>query len=75
MREVLPVERLYLMSLGSQEGNDHVHWHVVPLPPGVPFEKQQFNAVMIASAGYLDLDDAQQVILAQQIATALDRPS
>ena len=26
--------------------NAHVHWHVAPLPPGVPYEQQQFRAVM-----------------------------
>jgi ATP adenylyltransferase len=45
LSEVLPTERLYILSLGSQQGNRHVHWHVVPLPPGVPFEEQQFAAL------------------------------
>lgn len=71
LAEVLPVERLYLMSLGSQEGNAHVHWHLVPLPPGVPFEQQQFNAVMIERAGYLDLKQDEQAHLARRIAQAL----
>ena len=26
----------YILSLGSDPGNAHVHWHVVPLPPGTP---------------------------------------
>src|SRR5262249_33376250 len=34
----VPTERLYVLSLGSQAGNRHVHWHLAPLPPGVPFE-------------------------------------
>jgi diadenosine tetraphosphate (Ap4A) HIT family hydrolase len=34
LRLELPTERLYIMSLGSQSGNRHVHWHVAPLPPG-----------------------------------------
>jgi hypothetical protein len=25
----------------SNQGGAHVHWHVVPLPPGVPYEEQQ----------------------------------
>ncbi|MGV9676514.1 HIT family protein [Nocardia sp. NPDC003482] len=33
---VLPTERMYLLSLGSQQGNSHLHWHVAPLPPNVP---------------------------------------
>ena len=44
VRRELPSERLYIMSLGSQSGNRHVHWHVAPLPPGVPYEEQQFGA-------------------------------
>jgi diadenosine tetraphosphate (Ap4A) HIT family hydrolase len=34
---VVPVERMYCLSLGSQQGNAHVHWHIAPLPPGVPY--------------------------------------
>ncbi len=32
---------MYLYTFGSNQGNAHVHWHVVPLPPGVPYEEQQ----------------------------------
>ena len=39
-------ERTYLYSLGSQQGNAHLHWHVAVLPAGVPYEQQQFHAVM-----------------------------
>jgi diadenosine tetraphosphate (Ap4A) HIT family hydrolase len=45
VRSAVPTERLYVLSLGSKEGNRHVHWHVAPLPPGVPFEAQQFAAL------------------------------
>ena len=44
---VLRTERLYVLSLGSKQGNAHVHWHVAPLPPGVPYEKQQFRAAAV----------------------------
>jgi diadenosine tetraphosphate (Ap4A) HIT family hydrolase len=44
--EVTRAERIYLLSLGSMQGNAHVHWHVAPLPPGVPYEQQQFHALM-----------------------------
>ncbi|MGW4772258.1 hypothetical protein ACWEO2_29995 [Nocardia sp. NPDC004278] len=43
---VVPCERTYLLSLGSQQGNAHVHWHVQPLAPGTPYERQQFHALM-----------------------------
>lgn len=46
INHVVPTERTYLMSLGSMQGNAHVHWHVAPLPPGVPYAEQQFHALM-----------------------------
>src|SRR5215207_4479879 len=32
--------RLCVLSLGSQQGNCRVQWHLVPLPPGVPYGDQ-----------------------------------
>ncbi|MFC4998065.1 HIT family protein [Dactylosporangium cerinum] len=66
----LPTERMYSMSLGSQQGNTHLHWHVVPLPPGVPYGQQQFHAVM-AEHGVLAVDDAAQAELARRISAHL----
>jgi histidine triad (HIT) family protein/ATP adenylyltransferase len=43
--QVVPTERTYLLSLGSMQGNAHVHWHVAPLPPGVPYDQQQYRAL------------------------------
>jgi diadenosine tetraphosphate (Ap4A) HIT family hydrolase len=68
----VPTERIYLLSLGSQQGNAHVHWHIAPLPPGVPYEQQQFHAVM-AENGILDLDAAEQAALADSIRNNLSR--
>ncbi|GII28282.1 HIT family protein [Planotetraspora mira] len=42
----VPTERTYLLSLGSGQGNAHLHWHVAPLPPGVPYGRQQHYALM-----------------------------
>ena len=39
-------ERTYLYSLGSQQGNAHLHWHIAGLPSGVPYPQQQFHALM-----------------------------
>jgi diadenosine tetraphosphate (Ap4A) HIT family hydrolase len=64
--EVLPTERMYSMSLGSRAGNAHLHWHLAPLPPGVPVDRQQFHAVM-AENGILAVDDDTQAALAQLI--------
>ena len=32
---------MYIYCFGSNQGNSHAHWHVVPLPPGVPYAEQQ----------------------------------
>jgi diadenosine tetraphosphate (Ap4A) HIT family hydrolase len=65
---VVPVERMYCLSLGSQQGNAHLHWHVAPLPPGVPYERQQHYALM-AENGVLDVDDSSQAALARAISS------
>ena len=57
---------MYALSLGSQQGNAHLHWHIAPLPPGVPYRRQQFHALM-AENGVLDVDDATQAALAAAI--------
>jgi diadenosine tetraphosphate (Ap4A) HIT family hydrolase len=62
----VPTERMYSLSLGSRQGNAHVHWHLAPLPPGVPYHQQQFHALM-AENGVLSVDDAAQAALAQRI--------
>jgi len=62
----VPTERMYSMSLGSRQGNAHLHWHLAPLPPGVPYERQQFHAVM-AENGVLAVTDAAQADLARRI--------
>ncbi|WP_405984750.1 HIT family protein [Streptomyces sp. NBC_00872] len=46
VEDVLEPERTYLLSLGSQEGNAHLHWHIAGLPPGVPYRRQQYHALM-----------------------------
>jgi diadenosine tetraphosphate (Ap4A) HIT family hydrolase len=71
LRRVLDVERVYVLSLGSQQGNRHVHWHVAPLPPGVPFEEQQFAALDVERAGYLAMDEAEMKRLADRISGSM----
>lgn len=66
---VVPTERLYVLSLGSQQGNRHVHWHLAPLPPGVPFAQQQFAALDTDLC--LDLSDEELSDLARRIREAL----
>jgi histidine triad (HIT) family protein/ATP adenylyltransferase len=64
----VPTERMYSMSLGSQQGNAHLHWHLAPLPPGIPYDRQQFHAVM-AENGILAVDAESQAALAGEISS------
>jgi ATP adenylyltransferase len=70
IRQVVPTERVYLLSLGSQQGNSHVHWHVAPLPPGVPFIEQQLEALHVTDR-VLDLSGKEMTGLASQIRSAM----
>jgi len=45
VRQEVAAERVYLYTFGSNQGHAHVHWHVAPLPPGVPYRQQQIAAV------------------------------
>lgn len=66
LRQELSSERVYILSLGSQQGNRHVHWHVAPLPPGVPLEKQQFAALTM-EIGVLELSESEMAALASPL--------
>ena len=70
VQQVVPTERLYVLSLGSQQGNRHVHWHVAPLPPGVAYREQQFSA-QSSARGVLAIPQADMASLATQIRVAL----
>jgi diadenosine tetraphosphate (Ap4A) HIT family hydrolase len=69
VRTVVPTERLYILSLGSQQANRHVHWHVAPLPPGVALERQQFSALDTKLC--LDLSDQEMADLAARLRAAI----
>ena len=71
LRRVLHVERTYILSLGSQQANRHVHWHIAPLPPGVPLENQQFAALDVERAGVVELEPQDMAQLARWIAAEL----
>ena len=72
VREEVGAERVYVLSLGSNEGNAHVHWHVVPLSPGTPYEEQQFAAVMLETAGALDMPEDERAALAARIGRRME---
>jgi len=56
VRRVLTPERVYILSLGSQQANAHVHWHIVPCPPEIPFEEQQLALLDAEARGILELE-------------------
>lgn len=71
VRQSVSAERVYILSLGSQQGNRHVHWHIAPLPYGVPFEQQQLEALS-SRHGILDAPDSDMAALADRIRSRLD---
>lgn len=66
VEKVFAPERVYLLSLGAQTGNSHVHWHVAGLPPGVPYEEQQFHALM-SENGVLDVAPEEAATVAARL--------
>ena len=73
MSRIVATERLYILSLGSRQGNSHVHWHLAALPPGVPYRDQQFAALMADERGYLDIPPQERARLADNLRRALGR--
>lgn len=51
VRLALEPERVYVLSLGSQQAVAHVHWHVVPCPPGLAYEEQQLALLDVEERG------------------------
>ena len=66
VREEVGAERMYIFTFGSNQGNSHVPWHVVPLPPGVPYEEQQ-GAWTSWSRGVLEIPREEMAALAARI--------
>lgn len=65
LAEITPTERLYVFSFGSMQGVAHVHWHLAPLPPGIPFREQQLAAV--GKVEYLVIAEAEREDLAERV--------
>jgi hypothetical protein len=57
---------VYILTLGSQQGNSHVHWHIAPLPPGVPYREQQL-AALSWERGILRLSEEEKASLAARV--------
>lgn len=66
LKQVFDAERIYVLSLGSQQGNSHLHFHVAPLPRGVPYGRQQYHALM-AEHGVLAIADDEMAAMAREI--------
>lgn len=67
VRQALKPERVYIASLGSQQANAHVHWHVVPCPPGVPLEQQQLALLDVVKRGVLNLGEEEALALVDRL--------
>jgi hypothetical protein len=48
-----------------------VHWHLAPLPPGVPYDQQQ-TAALDLSKGVLTIADEEMASLARSIRQAME---
>ncbi len=69
LTEITPTERLYVFSFESMQAVAHVHWHVAPLPPGVPFREQQ--AAAVSRPEYLVIPREEVDKLAHRIANGM----
>ena len=69
LKRVFDAERIYVLSLGSMAANSHLHFHVVPLPRGVPLAQQQYHALM-AEHGILSIPEPEMREMAATIAQA-----
>lgn len=66
VRQEVEAERMYIFTFGSNQGNAHVHWHIAPLPPGTPYEKQQ-GAAVSWQRGVLAVSEEEMVSLAARL--------
>jgi diadenosine tetraphosphate (Ap4A) HIT family hydrolase len=72
VQKVVQCERLYVLSLGSQAANAHVHWHLVPCPPGLPYKMQQVNLLLVDRDGYVALSFEEMAALASTLRGAIE---
>ena len=69
LKRTFDAERIYVLSLGSMAANSHVHFHVAPLPKGVPLAHQQYHALM-AENGILQMPETEMREIASAVARA-----
>jgi diadenosine tetraphosphate (Ap4A) HIT family hydrolase len=70
MRGLLAPERIYILSLGSRAANSHVHWHLAPLPVGIPLDKQQYHALM-HEEGVIEVSEIELTEYAAKLAALI----
>ncbi|WP_236655676.1 HIT family protein [Streptacidiphilus carbonis] len=68
--DVVPGERTYLFSMGSQAGNAHLHWHVARIPEGVPYAEQQFESMKFEK-GIVVMSPSECADLADRLRAAI----
>ena len=73
VRQEFCAERVYILTLGSQQGNRHVHWHIAPLPPGVAYEEQQLAALSFEKTGILKISEEEMASLALRIRRRMEQ--
>ena len=66
VRLALRPERIYVLSLGSQQAEAHVQWQIVPCPPGLPVEQQQ-RALFDGQQGSLRLNEEEERALVARL--------
>ena len=72
IRKEVGAERMYIFTFGSNQGNAHVHWHIAPLPPGIPYEEQQ-GAAVSWKKGVLKIPENEMIGVATRLRNRLER--
>jgi histidine triad (HIT) family protein len=70
-RAVAP-ERIYIASFGSHQLNAHVHFHIHPLPYGVPVREQQMVSMLAELVGRLELTQGEWEDLGRRVRNAVE---
>lgn len=64
-------ERIYIATFGSNQVNAHVHFHILPLPKGIPVREQQMASMMVEVVGRLELTNDEWKELQTKIRDAM----
>lgn len=67
IQKILEAERMYLLSIGSDQLVAHIHFRLFPLPKGIPYDKQQFVAMEPKINPIIILSKKESELLASKI--------